>query len=121
MNLFWQAVGAFFTSPGFAGLTALCAAWLAWRGVRIRLDGDREMAREARAAQIRDEITNEARTRWWELAHWADHQIDAGSVREDLLLDLLVQMEGSLATREQAVMIECLAAKLAGQKAGESG
>lgn len=108
----WDALGAFLLSPGFGGLAALVAAWLALRGVRLRLTGDRELADKARLASEQAQLDADTRERWWQLARWADAQIDAGLTPESALLGLLAEMQGSVATREQSAMLECLAVKL---------
>ena len=53
------AVGEFMTSAGFAGLAALAAATIAYRGIVERGRIDRSLAIDA-----------DERTRWWEALMW---------------------------------------------------
>ena len=53
------AIGEFMTSAGFAGLAALAAATIAYRGISERGRIDRKLAIDA-----------DERARWWEALMW---------------------------------------------------
>lgn len=61
---FWLAIGAFLTSPGFGGLMAAVAAYIAYLGVRHRLRGDKQIAQDAAAAARDAAITTDSLERW---------------------------------------------------------
>ncbi len=72
----------FTTSAAFAGLMALVAAWLAWRGVKGRIKADQKMASEERTAVAgaaklaRDQALEDAKAeRWWQMYQWTLSQI----------------------------------------------
>lgn len=108
------AVGAFMASSGFGGVSALCAALLALRGVRERLSGDRELAAEERREAQSRAHENDRRNRWWELAQWIDSQSDTHALAIDDLLTMVEQLEVAVTTSEQTVMVECLVRKVLG-------
>lgn len=117
------SLGAFLTSPGFAGLAALGAALMAFRGVRRRVEVEWELAHEAqrhasaeaRAAAERNHEERrqaEALVRWWELTRWINVQLDRENRDEDLLMSLLIELETLVTTREQSIMLEFLTKRL---------
>ncbi len=65
---FWETarlgLGAFLTSPGAGLIGLLGAAWMAFVGVGKRLDGDRDIAREARRDEHEKAAEADARERW---------------------------------------------------------
>lgn len=115
----------FLTSPGFGGLAALAAALLAYRGIRIRLQGDQQLAQQARLAadqsaernreiELKATLENDARNRWWALATWIDQQIGVASLPTADLLELLERLGDAVTTSEQSVMVESLVRKVIG-------
>lgn len=109
------SLGAFLTSPGFAGLAALGAALVAFRGVSTRVEIERHLAHEAqrhataeaRAAADRNHEERrqaEALVRWWELTRWINVQLERENRDKDLLMSLLIELETLVTTREQSIM-----------------
>jgi len=74
----WELVrlsaGAFLTSAGAGGIAALGAAVVAYRGIRRRIEYDRDAATAA-----------DTRERWWQAyTHLWDHR---GDIPADVLVD----------------------------------
>jgi hypothetical protein len=104
---FWSWLNEFVMSSGFAGATAVAAAYVAYRGIGRRISADRDLAREA-----------DARQRWWDGVNWVWENRE--HMEPDLALDTLQTLGGLAQTREQSAYLKAVQTALVESVAGIS-
>lgn len=104
---FWSWLNGFIMSSGFAGATAVVAAYVAYRGIGRRISADRELARD-----------EDARQRWWEAVNWVWENRE--HMEPDLALDTLQTLGGLAQTREQSAYLKAVQTALVESVAGVS-
>ena len=85
----------FVMSSGFAGATAVVAAYVAYRGIGKRITADRDLARE-----------EDARQRWWDAVNWVWE--NHAQMEPDLALDTLQALGALAQTREQSAYLKAV-------------
>ncbi|NUR79130.1 MAG: hypothetical protein HOQ21_01595 [Dermatophilaceae bacterium] len=108
---FWDTarlgLGAFLTSPGAGLIGLLGAAWLTFVGVGKRIEGDKELARDARRDEHERQLEADARERWqWFYERLWENRSDLPA---DALLHGMRSLRALAATQEQSAMLEVLA------------
>jgi len=129
----WAWFGDFLTSPAIAGIAALVAAIIAFKGIQARIAFDRTEAETNRAAdkaaadalrlaQVDDanalreqEITDRAAAHWWDMYQWAiahlDELVKDVGTGQALLRALALQAPGKAERKLVLVAIDMLLAR----------